>query len=128
MSNGRKITFGIKSSLNLPPPKEIRADIAMLERNRDACADTVRGYKREIKKKREEQQGLRDLAANPGIYDAEACAKAADRCDGDIESFEAIIGLEQAKVEQLDMMIKKTEERLCQSVAILRSIGSPIQG
>jgi len=125
VKNERKMTVSVKSSLNLPPPRVIQRDIEMLKRNRGACLNTIRGYRREISKKRIEQKELWDLSLNPGEYNAEACAKAALRCEGHVGVDEATIKKEQAKVEQLDRMIRTLEERLSLSEQISRSTGNP---
>lgn len=123
----RVMTIGIKSSLSLAPPKVIRHDLEELRRNRDACIQTIKGYKQSIKNQLQEQKELRSLAINPGPYNAESCRKAADRADDNIMSIEATIKKERAKIKQLDHMIKVLEERLCLSEQISQSTGNPAQ-
>jgi hypothetical protein len=105
----------VKSSLNLPPPRVIQHDIEQLRKNRRRCVQVIEANDKSIEKQREEQKELRALAEDPGDYDAEACANAADRCDKHIRTFEALNKKERAKIDQYDGMIKDLEERLCLS-------------
>jgi hypothetical protein len=127
IKKGRKLEIGIKTSWNLPPPRVIQRDIEMLKRNKNACSKTIKGYKREIKNKIDEKEELEKLAINPGIYNAEACAKAAVRCDKHLKVFEAVIKKERAKIAQLDSMIKELKKRLWLSEQTLRSTGKQAQ-
>jgi hypothetical protein len=114
----RKFTVGIKTSLNLAPPAVIRYDLEKLREGKHRCIEVIRGYDRQIVAQRKEQKELEALVENPGIYNAEACAKAAARCNDHIKTFEASIKKEQLKIEHYDRMIKELEKRLCLSEMI----------
>jgi hypothetical protein len=110
---GRDITVGVETSYNIPPMEILQADLANLNQQAELRRQRIRGFRKEIKKQREEKAELLALVEDPGIYDSEACAKGAERCEEHITMFEATIAKEQAGVEQLDGMIKTIEHRIC---------------
>ncbi len=112
-NNGREITIGVESSLNLPPMETLIKDRDQLQNQADHRRDRIRGYRREIKKKEAEKAELLDLVEDPGFYDPVACKKNAERCDQHIKMFEATIEKERAGVEQLESMIKTINDRIC---------------
>ena len=116
----RKISVTLETSYNLPPPHEIQSDILVMQEHVQLRRQRIRGYRKSIREKRKEQEYFRELAKNPvdsrGIeYNAEACARSADRMDGDIRVFKATIKKEEAGIKQLQHMIDVCEERRCLS-------------
>ncbi len=124
----RKITVSIKSSLNLPSPREIQLDIMQLNNARISRIDYIELLKQSIASHKQEQKELLELAKNPGDYDAEACKEAARRKEQHIDSIMALIRKEQAGVDQLDHMIRVCEKRKWVSEQISRLNGKEAHG
>jgi len=116
----REIGVEIKSSLNLPSRREMKADIDKLKKQRVLCLGAIDGFNTQIDNQVIEKEKLELLAENPlgddGVtYNAQACADAAKQCDKHIGMLKAMIKKEQAKVDQLDYMIREIENRICLS-------------
>jgi len=116
----REIGIEIKSTLNMPPEYEVRADIVKLRGFRKACRETIKTLERQIEDQQFDKIYMEKLSINPlgtdGItYNPEACANAAQRCDKHIGMFESLINKERAKIEQVDYMITEIEKQLCLS-------------
>lgn len=110
---GRNIEIGIETSYNFPPASEIHSDIADLKAQAGVRRDRIRQYRKSIKMTLVEQEELRELVKDPGMFDAEACAASAERCNAHIKMYEATIEKELAGVKQLDTMIETLEDRIC---------------
>lgn len=125
----REIGVEVKTSLNLPSVREMRADIEKLKDHKDLCAEAIKMNRKQIKRQQTDKKHLVKLSENPvdedGIeYNQEACAQAAKKCDANIGMFRALIDKEKAKINQLDYMINEIEDRICLSEQMSQSIGS----
>lgn len=125
----REISIEVKSTLNVPSAREVKADVGKLREHRRACQDAVKMFNRQIDDQRMDKLYMERLAENPvgddGIrYNADACANAAKRCDRHIGMFESMIKNEQTKIGQLDYMITEIEKQLCLSEQMSQSTGN----
>lgn len=114
------MTVGIKTSMNLPPPKAIIHDLDGIRKSKARAAEAIIANGRMIQKEKDMQKRMKDLSVNPGPYNAEACAKGAVRCGENIAELEALNSKEEAKVEQLEHIIADLEKRLWLSERISR--------
>lgn len=125
----REIGIEVKSTLNMPPASEVRADIVKLRDFRKSCRDSIKSFEKQIEDQRFEKDYMQRLEKDPlgddGItYNPEACGKAAKRCDTHICMFESLIKKERAKIEQIDYMITEIEKQLCLSEQMLALTGN----
>lgn len=115
----REITVEVKSSLNTPSEREMRADIEKLREHCETCATAILGFERQIEGQKAERSHLAALSKNPvedGIeYNAKACAKAAKKCDKNIGMFNAMIKKENEKISHIEYMIGEIERHICLS-------------
>lgn len=109
------MSVSIKTSYNLPPPAVIQHDIEQLRVERRRCVDAIQTNDKSVEEQRDEQKELLELVDNPGHYNPDACAAAADRCEKHIDMFNSLNKKEYAKIDQFDSMIATLEKRLCLS-------------
>ena len=129
MMTDREIGVEIKSTLNLPSLKEMRADVMKLRQLQKECHVSMVHNEQQIEAQRLEKSQLLRFAEgdvdDDGIrYSSDACREAACRCDKHIGMFQALIEKEQAKVDQLEYMIREVEKRICLSERMLKSTGN----
>jgi hypothetical protein len=114
-SNGRAITIKMTNDGIFPPPEVIQKDIDMLRERLVKRRRRIKEIKQQIKVQKNEQSELRLLVSNPGIYDSDACAAGAERCEKHIKMYEGLIKKERAGIEQFEGMIETLEKNKCLS-------------
>lgn len=115
----REIGIEVKSSLNTPSEREMRADIERLKGHCEACAASIQGFEQQIEGQKTEKVHFLALSENPvedGVrYDPEACVRAAKKCDKNIGMFNAMIKKENERILQVEYMIGEIERQMCLS-------------
>ena len=120
----REIGIEVKSSLNTPSEREMRADIEKLKVHCEMCVVAIRNFEQQIEGQKAERAHFKALSKNPiedGVrYNAEACARAAKKSDKNIGMFNALIKKESEKISQIEYMISEIERQMCLSAQMLQ--------
>ena len=101
-------------------PADIDIDLPKLRTSLRMSVGSIRGYQEAIKEKRREQEELRKLVENPGVYDVEALKRNVDACDKHVIEFEDTIEKERKAMAEYNKIIKVLEDKKCRLETIFR--------